>query len=162
MEAPARLGDRRPTVRQVYALAAALCERLDAIALHARSLTFLHPLRYEPITFSTARQPATDAEVDGYLVPAGMPVSVCLCASSRDPRRYDRPDDFDVTRTDVRPPTFGAGIHHCLGAALARAELEEVVRLVADRGGTIELTGEATWAPFAFIRRFDQVPVRIS
>ncbi len=116
-------------------------------------------LRYEAITFSTARQPAVDAEVGGYAIPAGTPVSVCLCASSRDPRRYDRPDDFDVTRTDVRPPTFGAGIHHCLGAALARAELEEVVRLTAARAGTIELAGEHQWLPFAFIRRFEQMPV---
>jgi cytochrome P450 len=118
-------------------------------------------LRYEPITFGTARQAAEDIELDGYLVPAGMPIAVCLVAASRDPRRYDRPDEFDVTRPDVRPPTFGAGIHYCLGAALARIELEEVVRLLAASGRRVEQTADTSWAPFASIRRFDNLPVRL-
>ena len=91
-----------------------------------------------------------------------MPIAVCLAAASRDPRRYDRPDDFDVTRTDVRPPTFGAGIHYCLGAALARVELEEVVRLTAARASRVEQTADTSWAPFASIRRFDTLPVRLT
>jgi cytochrome P450 len=119
-------------------------------------------LRYEPITFGTARQPNVGVELDGYLIPAGMPIAVCLVAASRDPRRYDRPDQFDVSRTDVRPPTFGAGIHYCLGAALAKVELEEVVRLTAALTSRIEQTADTAWAPFASIRRFDTLPVQLT
>ena len=119
-------------------------------------------LRYEPITFGTARQPDADVELDGYLIPAGMPIAVCLVAASRDPRRYERPDDFDVTRTDVRPPTFGAGIHYCLGAALAKVELEEVVRLTAAHVAHVEQTADTRWTPFASIRRFDSLRVRLA
>lgn len=138
-------------------------EQLDRV----RASTALVPnavdeiLRYEPITFGTARQAAADIELDGYLVPAGMPIAVCLVAASRDPRRYDRPDEFDVTRPDIRPPTFGAGIHYCLGAALARVELEETVRLLAASGRRVEQTAGTSWTPFASIRRFDSLPVRL-
>jgi cytochrome P450 len=97
-------------------------EQLDAVRADASLVPNAvdEILRYEPITFGTARQPDVDVELDGYLIPAGMPLAVCLVAASRDPRRYDRPDEFDVTRTDVRPPTFGAGIHYCLAVASTR------------------------------------------
>ncbi len=119
-------------------------------------------LRYEAITFSTSRSASEDCEVGGVAVAQGMTVGVCLPAASRDPRRYDDPDTFDVTRADIRPPTFGAGVHFCLGAALARVELQELMSVLTQRASTIELVDPpARWMPMAHIRRHESVPVRI-
>ena len=87
-------------------------------------------IRYEAITFGTARLASEDCELGGAAVPAGMPVSLCLTSACRDPRRYPDPDRFDVRRDDARSPAFGAGIHYCLGAALAKAELEEALSVL--------------------------------
>ena len=112
-------------------------------------------LRYEAITFSTSRLASEDIIVDGLKIEAGETVGVCLPAASRDPRRYDTPGNFDVTRTDIRPPTFGAGIHYCIGAALARAEMEEALAVLVKHCRAIEPVEEPRWMPLAHIRRFE-------
>jgi cytochrome P450 len=112
-------------------------------------------LRYEAITFGTSRLASQDVELGGVRIAAGEPVGVCLAAASRDPRRYDAPNTFDVSRSDIRPPTFGAGVHYCLGAALARAEMEEALAVLTQRCRSIELVEEPRWLPLAHIRRFE-------
>lgn len=120
-------------------------------------------LRFEAITFSTSRLASRDAVIGGVAVPEGTPVGVCLPAASRDPRRYDDPDRFDPTREDIRPPTFGAGVHFCLGAALARVELQELFSVVTQRASAVELVDPpARWTPFAHIRRLEALPVRLT
>jgi cytochrome P450 len=58
--------------------------------------------------------------------PAGTLVSTSLAGANRDPEAFEDPDVFDITRErDTAQMTFGAGIHFCMGAALARAELQE-------------------------------------
>lgn len=119
-------------------------------------------LRYEAITFSTSRLASEDREIGGVPVAAGTPVGLCLPSASRDPRRYDDPDRFDITRTDVRPPTFGAGVHFCLGAALARVELQELLSGLLTRAEDIDLEAPARWSPFAYIRRYEELPVSLT
>jgi cytochrome P450 len=114
-------------------------------------------LRYEPAVLGAARQPFEDAVVCGIGVPAGVPVQVSLVSASRDPRAYEHPDRFDVTRADPRPVDFGAGIHHCLGAALARAELQETLQLLAARVDSMSVRGTPRWVPYAAIRRFESL-----
>src|SRR5439155_16611865 len=55
---------------------------------------------------------------------------------------------FDINRSDVRSPTFGAGIHYCLGAALARAEMEETLRFLVERFERLSLSDTPRWIPF--------------
>jgi cytochrome P450 len=117
-------------------------------------------IRYEAITFGTARLASADCEVGGVAVPAGTPVSLCLTSACRDPRRYPDPDRFDVRRDDARSPAFGAGIHYCLGAALAKAELEEALSVLVGHAPTLELQGDAHWVPYASIRCFEP-PVEV-
>lgn len=119
-------------------------------------------LRYEAITFSTARTATEDIVVDGVMIEEGTPLGVCLPAASRDPRTYDDPDTFDIHRKDPRPPTFGAGAHYCIGAALARAELQEFLSSVVERTSAVEVVAEPQWVPFAHIRRYDRFDVRFS
>jgi cytochrome P450 len=75
------------------------------------------------------------------VIPADEAVFMMLGAANRDPDRYRDPDRLDVTRTDIHPLAFGGGVHFCLGAALARLEIEVVFRRLLDRFSLIELEG---------------------
>jgi hypothetical protein len=81
-------------------------------------------LRYEPPALWTSRYATEAIEVAGGVIPAGSNVLFSSVAANRDPSRYADPDRFDITRTDIRPVTFGGGVHSCIGAALARVEVE--------------------------------------
>lgn len=70
-----------------------------------------------------ARRTTRDVEIGGVTVPEGAGVLLSLAAANRDPRRFARPDEFDVERASRRHLAFGWGIHLCIGAALARTEL---------------------------------------
>jgi cytochrome P450 len=60
--------------------------------------------------------------IEGVPIPAGSHVLLLLGAANRDPARYDDPGRFDPGRHDSQPLSFGGGVHHCLGAMLARHE----------------------------------------
>lgn len=64
-----------------------------------------------------------EIEVGGTVIPRGSEVALLFGSANRDPRRFGHPDRLDLTRTDNPHITFGAGIHYCLGAPLARLEL---------------------------------------
>ena len=84
-------------------------------------------LRFEPPAISSTRSTPVDIELDGVVIPAGSNILVSILAGNRDPRRYENPDEFVITRDDIRPLTFGGGVHVCIGAALARMEAEVVL-----------------------------------
>ena len=74
---------------------------------------------------------AEDAEIDGYLFPAGTMVVVNTAAANRDPAIYDDPDRVDITREGAPAIlTFGGGVHYCLGANLARREIAEALNVL--------------------------------
>lgn len=79
-------------------------------------------LRYDAPVQLTDRFPTTDVEVAGQTLKKGQLVGIFLGAANRDPERYERPNELILDREDPRPLSFGHGIHHCLGAALARME----------------------------------------
>ena len=84
----------------------------------------------------------TDVAFGDTTIPAGESIFVMLGAANRDPDRYPNPDRIDFTREKVQPLAFGGGVHLCLGAPLAKLELEIVFRKLAERFETIELGGE--------------------
>ncbi len=119
-------------------------------------------LRHEPVIGSMGRVVHTDIEVEGHTIAAGTPIMLSVLAANRDPELFDDPDRFDVTRPARRAFGFGWGSHVCLGAALARAELQEVIPVILERCRSIELEIDAPrWVPFTFIRKLESLPVRV-
>jgi cytochrome P450 len=98
-------------------------------------------LRHEPITPFTARICVEDVEFRDVTFPAGTIVAICAERANRDGDGDDPP--FDITADhDGRVLTFGAGPHYCLGANLARAELEEALRFLAPLTPGLTVAGE--------------------
>jgi cytochrome P450 len=79
-------------------------------------------LRYTSPTQYMARTTTRPVQLHGVEMPAGAKVALLLGAGNRDPREFERPDEFDITRTNPRILAFGHGAHVCLGAAVARLE----------------------------------------
>lgn len=82
-------------------------------------------LRYDSSVQMTGRSTTEAVELGGVAIPAGQSVVAFLGAANRDPAVYEAPDRLDITRRDIRPLSFGGGIHHCLGAQLTRIEAQE-------------------------------------
>ncbi len=118
-------------------------------------------LRFEPAVLGAARRPFNDTVVCGIEVPAGRAVQVSIVSAGRDPRAYEDADRFEIARADSRPIAFGAGLHHCLGAALAQAELQETLTLLATNVRSLKLAAEPRWVPYAAIRRFKSLQVEV-
>jgi cytochrome P450 len=115
-------------------------------------------LRFEPITPFTARIVEEEIVYRDIVFPVGTVVMVCAFTGNRAP---DEPDAFDVEREpDGKPLTFGAGIHYCLGANLARAELQEAFTFLAERWKRIELDGEPAMGSINGIYGIDALPIR--
>jgi cytochrome P450 len=100
-------------------------------------------------------------ELAGQPVPCGSEVAMLFGAANRDPRRFDDPDRFDVGRGDTAHIGFGGGIHFCIGAPLARLELEvSVATLIATLPG-LELVTEPAYHPAFVIRGLTGVELSI-
>lgn len=106
-------------------------------------------MRYFGAVRGTGRFASEDIEYRGVLFPAGTLVMPSLATANRDRTVFDDPNTFDITREPSRQPqlTFGSGIHYCLGAALARAELQEALPILARRLPELRLDGPVTWKP---------------
>ena len=120
-------------------------------------------LRFEPITAFTARQLTEDVEYRDVTFPAGTVLVVCSFTGNRDPEAFENAREFDITieRNRTRPLTFGAGIHYCVGANLARAELEEGLRFFAEKFETMELNGLTELQTVSGIYGIDRMDLRI-
>jgi cytochrome P450 len=121
-------------------------------------------LRYEPITALTARITLEDVEYRGIEFPANTVVLACALTANHDPEAYAAPEDFDITadRGRAKPLTFGAGPHFCLGANLARAELQEAFAFLAPRMETLEPAGEPVYDTPLGVHGLHELPIRFS
>jgi cytochrome P450 len=135
--------------------------RADPEALAPRAAE--EALRYEPITPLTARLTIEPMEVNGVTFPEGSVVAVCAFTANRDAGSYTAPEEFDirVERETKRMLTFGAGVHYCVGANLARAELAEALAFLARNAESIELSGEPVLQSVSGIYGVDALPVRV-
>ena len=106
-------------------------------------------MRYFGAVRSTGRFASEDIEYKGVLFPKGTLVVPSLVLANRDGAVFNEPNTFDITREPAGQPqmTFGAGIHYCLGAALARAEQQEALPLLAQRLPNLRINGDVIWKP---------------
>jgi cytochrome P450 len=122
-------------------------------------------LRYEPITPFTARIMDEEVVFRDVVFPAGTIVMVCAFTGNRDLEgaAAGAADEFDITaeRGRARALTFGAGVHYCLGANLARAELEEALVFLTERFAGLELDGEPEYESITGIYGLGKLPVRL-
>ncbi|MFC9931747.1 cytochrome P450 [Streptomyces sp. NPDC127190] len=121
-------------------------------------------VRYDAPVQLVARITTADVEVGGKTIPAGSKLMILLGAANRDPRRYERPDALDMTRTDIKPLAFGGGPHYCIGALLGKLEGRLVFNELLRRYSRISLsTEDVVWRPHVNFRgltelRVDLVP----
>ena len=117
-------------------------------------------LRYEPITPFTARILTEDVTYREVTFPRDTVLLICAHTANREVPGGDAFDAGGAREAD-RPLTFGAGIHYCLGANLARAELQEGLRLIAERVESIALDGEPVFEGVQGVYGLRELPVRL-
>ncbi|MFD0028467.1 cytochrome P450 family protein [Streptomyces sp. NPDC055059] len=155
------------TVNLIASGVRALLTHPDQLAALRADMTLLggaveEMLRYEgPVENATYRFTVEDTEVGGTVIPGGSAVLVGLAAADHDPERFPEPDRFDIRRDARGHIAFGHGLHHCLGAPLARLEGQIALRSLLDRAPALALDGPADdWLPGMLIRGVRSLPVR--
>jgi cytochrome P450 len=120
-------------------------------------------VRYDAATRNTvARYATADVEVGEQPVRRGEKLFVGLHAANHDPAVFERPLELDLSRSPNRHIGFNIGPHFCLGAGLARMELQIALQALLDRYPSIELAGEVAWKPSFIIRGLESLPLRLS
>lgn len=114
--------------------------RLRADPSLARA-AFEEAVRYESPVQTFFRTTTRAVEIDGVPIDEGEKVLMFLGAANRDPRHWERPDEYDITRRVIGHVGFGSGIHQCVGQLLARLEGECVLSALARKVASIEITG---------------------
>jgi cytochrome P450 len=118
-------------------------------------------LRYDSPVQLTSRIATEDAEIDGQVIAAGRAVVVCIGGANRDPAVFEQPGEFLIGRPDPgRHLSFSLGIHHCLGASLARLEGRIAVEELTRRYPALRLAARPARRPLLVLRGFESVPVR--
>jgi cytochrome P450 len=119
-------------------------------------------LRFDTSTQSLARVLTRDVELHGVTLPAGHKGLLLFGSANRDERRWDEPDRFDISRNPAGHLAFGHGIHHCLGAALARLETRVALNVL------LPVLGEYSVDPAGServhsgnVRGFSRLPIEI-
>ena len=120
-------------------------------------------LRFDsPVQFNL-RAALEPAELAGEPLERGERIVVLQGAANRDPEEFDNPEDLDLRRTPNMPLSFGLGVHHCIGAALARLEGEIAFNALLERFGSIELAeDEPQWRPGFTLRGLQSFPLRVA
>jgi cytochrome P450 len=117
-------------------------------------------LRYDTPLQLFERWVLEDSEVCGVLVPRGAELGLMFGSSNRDPDVFADPDRLDLGRNPNPHISFGAGIHFCLGAPLARLEMQIAFETILRRMPHLELLAEPEWKPTYIIRGLKSLPVR--
>jgi cytochrome P450 len=116
-------------------------------------------IRYDAPLQLFERTAMEDIDLGGTVVPAGGRVAALLGAANRDPEMFAAPDVFDVARRPNQHIGFGAGVHHCLGAPLARMELQISLPTLLRRKPDLALAGDPVRRPTFVLRGYASVPV---
>ncbi|GAA3687106.1 cytochrome P450 [Nonomuraea antimicrobica] len=114
-----------------------------------------------PQIMTVPRFPREDVEIGGVTVPKGEPVTVSVASANRDPRVFDEPERFDLTREPAPHLGFGHGAHFCVGASLARVQTGVALGVLLRRYPGMEAAGEAAYLPDPGTLRLASLPVTL-
>jgi len=135
-------------------------QRLRADPSLAR-VAFDEAVRWESPVQTFFRTATVDVRVGDHVVPEGKKILMFLASANRDPRRWDDPDSFDLSRDPSGHVGFGMGIHQCAGQHVARLESEALLTALARRVRTIELAGPTKRHHNNTLRAWERIPVRV-
>lgn len=147
------VGGTDTTRNQLACCVALFCDHPDQWAMLAKDPSLAitaveESMRYLGAVRGTGRYASEDIEFKDVLFPKGSLMFPSLVAANFDGAMFDDAERFDITRPGVgQHMTFGTGIHYCLGASLARAELQEALPLLAERMPNLALDGTLVWKP---------------
>ena len=149
----------------------------NGIVSALRRPAVMQPLRDDPRTVSRTaleeflrfdsplqlfeRTATTDTEINGVLVREGQKIAALLGAANRDADVFVDADSMDLTRETNQHIAFGAGIHFCIGAPLARLEMAISLPALIERFPTLELAAEPTRRPTFVLRGYDAIPATV-
>lgn len=136
-------------------------QRLRADPALAR-IAFDEAVRWESPVQTFFRIAADDVEIGGTAVPDGRKILMFLGSANRDPRHWDDPDSFDLSRDPSGHVGFGMGIHQCVGQHVARLEAEALLTALAHRVERIEIAGTPRRHHNNTMRAFGSLPVRLT
>jgi cytochrome P450 len=118
-------------------------------------------MRYDTPLQMFERWVLDDIEIGGTVIPRGSEVALLFGSANRDPARFDRPDELHLARVENPHVTFGAGIHFCLGAPLARIELAASFGTLLRRAPGLRLVSEPEWNAGYVIRGLKALHVTV-
>lgn len=124
------------------------------------SATVEECLRFDAPLHLFTRYALEDLDFDGIEFAAGDEVGLLLGCANRDPLRFEHPDRFDPYRTDDGNISFGFGIHFCIGAPLARIELQSSLRLLFERFPNLAVEGTPEYRDIFHFHGLDELQVR--
>jgi 4-methoxybenzoate monooxygenase (O-demethylating) len=122
---------------------------------------FEEAVRFESPVQTFFRTTTRDVEIGGHTIGEGEKVLMFLGAANRDPRRWDEPDRYDITRRTSGHVGFGSGIHMCVGQLVARLEGEVVLAALARKGVAIEINGPVKRRYNNTLRGLESLPITI-
>lgn len=119
-------------------------------------------LRYEAPVQATSRIVSEDREVAGCPMKKSQGVFMSLAAANRDPQKFERPDEFDITAKRASHVSFGGGAHICIGAPLARIESRRVYQKLFERYPDMRLAEQQiVWRALPFFRGIERLDVEV-
>jgi len=124
-------------------------------------VAFDEAVRWESPVQTFFRTATVDVRVGDHVVPEGKKILMFLAAANRDPRRWDHPDSFDLSRDPSGHVGFGMGIHQCAGQHVARLEAETLLTALARRVRSIELADPTERHHNNTLRAWESIPVRL-
>jgi cytochrome P450 len=108
------------------------------------------------------RTTTAPAEIAGIPIDPGEKIYVSIASANRDPRRWEEPERFNISRKIAGHVGFGAGIHACVGQMIARLEIEALTNAMVERVASIEPAGEPERLIHNTLRAVSKLPVRMT
>lgn len=124
-------------------------------------VAFDEAIRWESPFQMVFREASTDVNISGAIIPAGKKLLLCFASANRDPRRWDNPERFDLSRDPSGHVAFGMGIHQCVGQHVARLEAESLLQALLSRVKHMELAGPVSRRHNNTLRGWAGMPLRI-